>query len=79
MKKNNSFKITWINTTEDDLNNSFVLYVLGIMELITFALVQGEFNFISTSCLVACAVLLCIIMYRKGINDAYKEVDHYDK
>ncbi len=69
MKKNKYFKATLIPKSEDELiHNTFVLYVAGILELVMIAILQGEFNLMSISCLCIAGILLCICAYKLGIN-----------
>lgn len=73
MKKNKYFKATLIPKSEEELiYNTFVLYAIGILELIMIAILQGEFNHISISCLLFAGTLLSICAYKLGMNSQNK-------
>lgn len=69
MKKNKYFKATLIPKSEEELiHNTFILYAIGILELIMIAILQGEFNYISIGCLFIAGILLSICAYKIGMN-----------
>lgn len=73
MKKNRYFKASLIPHSEDELlHNTFVLYVAGILELVMIAVLQGEFNLVSISCLCIAGILLCVCAYKLGMNSKNK-------
>lgn len=77
MKKNNYFRVSLVSkSTEEAMNNTFVLYVMAIMELTVIAILQGEFNLISVGALITDAILLCVIAYRKGSKDAERDMQY---
>lgn len=73
MKKNKYFKATLIPKSEGELiHNTFILYVMGILEFIMIAVLQGEFNFMSISCLASAGILMSICAYKLGMNSRNK-------
>ena len=73
MKKNKYFKATLIPKSEEELiHNTFVLYLMGILEFIMIAVLQGEFNYLSISCLLFAGILLSICAYKLGMNSQNK-------
>lgn len=73
MKKGTYVKFTLLNKTDEDvLNNMFVAYLIGIVECVIFAILIGELNLMSIGLLVTAAILLCVLAYKKGTQDASK-------
>lgn len=69
MKQNKYFKAKLTaDTSEELLNNPFVVYLAVMVGLANVAFLQKEFNLISISCLTAIGVLVYRMAYQLGIN-----------
>lgn len=73
MKKNNKdniyFKATLYNTTDEEvLYNTFGIYIICIMMLLVFAILQDDINIISILLYISAMVVACRVAYKLGIN-----------
>ena len=76
MKKKGYIKITLINHTDNDaINNKFICILAPIIQLVLFAILQEEFNFVSITLLCVAALLLAKMSYEIGLQDGDKFVD----